>query len=133
MLFNTLCYVWPHVCTWRNTPVHKQTTTISFFFFDNRGTFHGKALRTLHGDPNLGVLTTLEQPTSGRFMVLSMAGVELRTMCHLLGPYFLVFAFTNWTTLTGNRNQLFLGIHVGLIHRGNKYYLVRLNTWPLVQ
>ena len=25
------------------------------FFFDNRGTFHGQALRTLHGDPNLGI------------------------------------------------------------------------------
>ena len=100
----------------------------SVFFFDNRGTFHGKALRTLHGDPNLGVLTAPEQPTFGKFMVLSVAGVELRTMCHLLGPYFLVFAFTNWTTLTGNHNQLFLGIHVGLIYRGNKYYLVRLNT-----
>ena len=30
---------------------------IYIYIFDNRGTFHGQALRTLHGDPNLGVLT----------------------------------------------------------------------------
>ena len=28
-----------------------------FFFFDTQGTFHGQALRTLHGGPNLKVLT----------------------------------------------------------------------------
>ena len=28
-----------------------------FFFFYYRGTFHGQTLRTLHEDPNLGVLT----------------------------------------------------------------------------
>ena len=42
-----------------------------FIYFDNRGTFHGQALRTLHGDPNLRVLATLQQPASGKFRVSS--------------------------------------------------------------
>ena len=66
--------------------------SILFFLFDNRGTFHGQALRTLHGDPNLRVLTTLQQPTLGKFRVSSVAGFKPRTMCHLLGPHFPVFS-----------------------------------------
>ena len=36
-----------------------------FFFFYNQGTFHDQALWTLHGDPNLGVLTVPQQPAVG--------------------------------------------------------------------
>ena len=72
-----------------------------YLFFYNRGTFHGQTLRTLHEDPNLGVLITLQQLASGKFRVLLVVGFEFRTMCHLLGPYFLVFALTNWATLVG--------------------------------
>ena len=37
-------------------------SAILFFFLDNRGTFHGQALKTLYGDPNLEILTILQQP-----------------------------------------------------------------------
>ena len=58
------------------------------FYFDNRGTFYGQALRTLHGDPNLEVLTALQQPVPGQFRVSSVVVFEPRTMCHLLGLHF---------------------------------------------
>ena len=54
-----------------------------------------QALRTLHGDPNLGVLTVPEQPTLGKFRVLSMAGFKPKIICHLWGPHLLVFVMTN--------------------------------------
>ena len=31
--------------------------TSNYYYFDNRGTFHCQAIKTFHGDPNLGVLT----------------------------------------------------------------------------
>ena len=74
------------------------------FFFNNRGTgtFYGLALRTLHGDPNFRVLTTPQQPTPSKFKVSSMVRFELKTIYHLLGLHFSVFALTNWaTTLVG--------------------------------
>lgn len=43
---------------------------IIFFFFYNQGTFHDQALRTLYGDPNLGMQTTPQQPTPSKFRVL---------------------------------------------------------------
>ena len=61
--------------------------------------------RTLHGDPNLGVLTAPQQPTPGKFRVSSVAGFEPRTMCHLLGPHFPVFALTNWATLAVKKKK----------------------------
>ena len=71
------------------------------FFFDSRGIFHGQALRNFHGDQNLEVLTAPQQPTLGKLRVSSVVGFEPRTMCHLLGPHFPVFALTNWATLVG--------------------------------
>ncbi|RVW74561.1 Copper-transporting ATPase PAA1, chloroplastic [Vitis vinifera] len=64
-----------------------------------RGIFHGQALRNFHGDQNLEVLTAPQQPTLGKLRVSSVVGFEPRTMCHLLGPHFPVFALTNWATL----------------------------------
>ena len=58
--------------------------------FYNRGTFYGQALKTLHGESNLGVLTIPQQPVPGKFKVSSVVGFEPKTMCHLLGPHFLV-------------------------------------------
>lgn len=56
-------------------------------------------LRTLHGDPNLGMLIVSQQPILSKFMVLSISRFKPKTMCHLLGPNFLVFALTNWAKL----------------------------------
>ena len=73
-----------------------------FFFVDNQGTFYDQTLRTLYGDPNPRVLTAPQQPTLGKFRVLSVTKFEPTTMCHLLGQHFPVFALTtNWATLTG--------------------------------
>ena len=75
-----------------------------YFIFNNKGTgtFYGLALRTLHGDPNFRVLTTPQQPTPSKFKVSSMVRFELKTIHHLLGLHFSVFALTNWaTTLVG--------------------------------
>ena len=66
-----------------------------YFFSNNRGTFHSQALRTLHGDPNLEVLTAPQQLARGKFRVSSVARFKPRMMCHLLEPYFLVFTLTN--------------------------------------
>ena len=38
----------------------------------------------------------------GKFRVSLVVGFKPRTMCHLLGPHFPVFALTNWATLAGN-------------------------------
>lgn len=54
----------------------------------------------LHGDPNFRVLTAPQQPAPGKFRVSSVAGFELRIMCHLLEPHFPVFALTNWAILS---------------------------------
>ena len=59
------------------------------------GTFHGQTFRTLHRDPNLRVLTALQQPVPSKFKISSVAGFKSRTMCHLLGPHFPVFSLTN--------------------------------------
>ena len=80
---------------------------MTIFFFYNRGTFHGQALRTLHGDPNLEVLTIPQQLAPSKFRVSSVAKFEPKTMCHLLGLHFLVFALTNWATLTGMNEMAF--------------------------
>ena len=74
--------------------------TFILIFFYNQGTFNGQALRTFHGDPNLGVPTVPQQPPLGKFRVSSMARFELRTMCHLLRPCFLEFALTYYATIT---------------------------------
>ena len=71
------------------------------FFCDNQGTFHGQALKTLHGDPNLGVLTTSQQLAPGKFKVSLVVEFKPKTMYHLLGPHFPVFTLTNWATLVG--------------------------------
>ena len=62
-----------------------------FFPFDNQGTFHGQALKTLHGNPNLGVLTGSQQSAPGKFKVSLVAKFEPRTICRLLGPHFQIF------------------------------------------
>ena len=75
-----------------------------YFIFNNKGTgtFYGLALRTLHGDPNFRVLTAPQQPTPSKFKVSSIVRFKLRTIYHLLGLHFSVFALTNWaTTLVG--------------------------------
>ena len=48
--------------------------TYLFSFFDNREIFHDQALKTLHGDPNLGVLTTSQL---GKFKVWHDSNPEL--------------------------------------------------------
>ena len=53
-------------------------------------------------DPNIGVLTAQQQPAPDKFRISLVAKFEPKTMCLLLGPYFLVFALTNWATLVGN-------------------------------
>ena len=70
-----------------------------FIYLDNKGTFHGQALRILHRDPNLGVLTASQQPTLRKFRVSLVVWFKPKTMYHLLGPHFLVFVLTNWPTL----------------------------------
>ena len=62
-----------HWFQWKKLIVYikKIILLLLFIYFDNRGTFHGQALRTLHGDPNLRVLATLQQPASGKFRVSS--------------------------------------------------------------
>ena len=77
--------------------------TFILIFFYNQGTFNGQALRTFHGDPNLGVPTVPQQPPLGKFRVSSMARFKPKTMCHLLGPHFPMFALTNWATLIGTK------------------------------
>ena len=60
---------------------HLQVPTFHIYiYFENQGTFHGQALRTLHGDPNLGMLTVLQQPAPSKFKVSSMTGFEPWTM-----------------------------------------------------
>ena len=76
---------------------------IYIYIYFNRGTFHGQTLRTLHGDPNLEMLTTPQQPALVKFKVSSMARFKPKTMCHLLGPHFPMFALTNWATLIGTK------------------------------
>ncbi|RVW27518.1 hypothetical protein CK203_052206 [Vitis vinifera] len=71
-------------------------------------TFHRQALRTLHGDPKLEVLIASQQPTSGKFRVSFVTGFESKTMCHLLGPHFLVFTLINWAIPTGRILFIFL-------------------------
>ena len=70
-------------------------------------------LKTLHGDPNLRVLTAPQQPVQGKFGELSVTGFEPRTMCHLLGPHFLVFTLTNLATLAGIwcTNYIYKNLH----------------------
>ena len=91
----TMFHKGPRVCHFNNQFL------IFFPLFDNCETFHGQAFRTLYGDPNLGVLAASQQLEPGKFRGSSMVEFKLRTMCHLLGPHFLVFALTNWATLAG--------------------------------
>lgn len=86
-------------------------TNEDFFFFDNRGTFHGQTLRTFHEDTNLRVLTAPQQPVPAKFKVSSVIGFEPRIMCHLLGLHFPVFKLTNWATLTDIKLLLILYTH----------------------
>ena len=79
--------------------LHTSFFLFFFFFSNNWGTFHGQALRTLHGDPNLKVLTAPQQPIPSKFRVSSVARFKPKTMCHLLRPHFPVFTLTNWATL----------------------------------
>lgn len=58
------CYF--HLCT--------QAIVVNFFL--NRGTFYGQTLRTLHGNPNLRVLITPQQPILDKFRVSLMVGFE---------------------------------------------------------
>ena len=98
LLHSEWCYIHKYLL------VNRMKWYDKFYFISyNRGTFHGQALRTLHGDPNLGVLTTPRQPTPSKFKVSSVTTFEPKTMCHLLGLHFLVFALTNWATLAGDR------------------------------
>ena len=78
-----------------------------FFCFDNRGTFHDQILGTFHGDPNLRVLTALQQPASGKFRISSVARFEPRTMCYLLGPHFPLYSSGNILMVP----ELFMELH----------------------
>ena len=57
-----------------------------YIFFDNRGTSHGQTLRSLHGDPNLGVLTALQQKSNEWYM-------------HIVFNFFYILSFWSVQTL----------------------------------
>ena len=89
------------ICPYRLTKEREQKNNLPLLFFflflcDNQGTFHGQAFRTLYGDLNL------EQQPPGKFRVSSITRFEPKTMCHLVGPHFPMFAPPNWVTLASN-------------------------------
>ena len=59
-----------------NCKLYQELTTKYLFFFYNKGTFHDQVLRTLHEDPNLGVLTTPQQSIPGKLRVSLAAGFK---------------------------------------------------------